>query len=80
MRRWRILNRGAVSDLARDIEYCCSGCERDALLPIDGRAIAQLGSGGIIFDGPGELPKEIACPHCRRRFTTEGQSDVRQAV
>jgi DNA-directed RNA polymerase subunit RPC12/RpoP len=86
MRHWKIIDRGRVpTDRPRIIEYSCPGCGKEALLPVAGLPLAQLGGGGVVFDdGDGCLPPEVACPHCRRQFTTkpepEEDGDVRQAI
>jgi len=76
VKRWRILSSGDVDPHApdsRDIAYECPHCGRCALLPVQGRVIAQTGDGGFVFDGRGCLPPEIQCRGCRRRFTTTAE-------
>jgi predicted RNA-binding Zn-ribbon protein involved in translation (DUF1610 family) len=63
---WNVIDRGEVPEGARQVFYTCAGCGRDALLPVVGLVIAQIGS-GLVFDvGPCATPKIIKCRKCRR--------------
>lgn len=72
MRPWRVLTRGVVPDPpTTTIEFACTNCEHEALMPVLGRPVAQLPNGALVFDpGPQGLPAEVECPHCKHRFTT----------
>ena len=82
MRTWKILDRGVVPLSARTMDYECPGCGHSAELPIKGLPIAQLSSGGVIFDNDvdGALPRVIQCRHCRRRYERESLTDTAAAV
>ena len=67
---WAVLDYGDVPRNARTIEYDCPNCGREADLPVLGRTLAQFG-GGVVFDGPGKLPRTIRCRKCRSVFTTD---------
>lgn len=73
MRKWKILDFGSVPENAPPkLEFTCTNCMRDALLPVVGRPIAQISS-GIVFDiGDYAIPKKIRCPHCRKGMEKEG--------
>lgn len=76
MATWRILDRGDVPERAAVIAYTCTGCDRDADLPVMGLALAQISGGGIVFDiGPHAMPALIQCPHCRRRYELAEKSE-----
>jgi hypothetical protein len=70
---WRILNPGEEHDLwTGSIMYTCPNCGHEAMLPVTGRVLAQLGDGGLIFgQGPQRIPKAIQCRNCRKRFERE---------
>ena len=68
-RTWKIIRRGDVPESAATIAYTCPHCGIDAELPVLGLALAQLASGGLVFDiGPHAMPSEIECRACRHRF------------
>lgn len=74
MRRktWDVLDRGDVPTGACEMLYSCPHCGREAALPVVGVPLAQLGGGGIVFDGgEGLLPVAIRCRACRSVFGTE---------
>jgi len=79
VRTWKILDRGKVPLAAREVSFTCTRCWREAMLPVLGRAEAQVEM-GVVFD-PAEpgyaLPKVIQCRKCRRIFSTEEASNVR---
>ena len=62
------MDYGLVPENARTIEYGCPHCGVVAALPVRGVAIAQLGNGGMVFDGPGAMPGKIRCRSCRHVF------------
>ena len=65
---WKIIDRGEVPERAGTVEYDCPACGREALLPVLGLPIAQIGA-GIVFDtGKHAMPAVIQCRHCRRCF------------
>jgi len=69
-RTWKVLERGRVPEGARLTEYTCE-CGHDAMLPVLGVPLAQLGQ-GIVFDrGPYAMPEVVQCRNCRRVFATE---------
>jgi hypothetical protein len=64
--RWAILDHGKLDKAkAHDVEFTCMKCMRDALLPVNGRVLAQLEEGLIFDTGEHHMPKIIRCPHCR---------------
>lgn len=70
MRSWKVIDSGTVPPNARKIEYTCMGCMREALLPVVGTVLAQLDA-GLVFDTDTDkraIPKQIQCPHCRKRM------------
>ncbi len=68
---WKILDRGAVPEIARLIDYTCLNCGASAELPVMGVPLAQSGH-GIVFDtGPYATPKRIQCRHCGSRYEKE---------
>ena len=72
---WKILDRGEVPRVTNVIEYHCE-CGVDAMLPVSGLAIAQLGK-GLVFDrGPYSMCKVIQCRSCGRVLES-GVEDVR---
>lgn len=71
-RTWRVIDRGSVPEGSRTIEFSCPGCGVDALLPVAGVALAQVGPGLVFDGGPRAIPAEIECRSCRRRFEREG--------
>lgn len=74
IRTWKILDRGAVPGGAATISYSCR-CGYEAELPVRGRALAQIGFGGVVFDndGPYALPTTIQCRKCGRILTNEAE-------
>jgi len=69
---WRILNSGDDNVWTGSIMYTCPNCGHDALLPVTGRVLAQLGDGSLIFGrGPQRIPQAIQCRNCRKRFERE---------
>ena len=71
VKTWKVLDFGDVSPESPPIPYSCA-CGYEAMLPVKGRALAQLGGGGIVFDTDerGALPPVIQCRKCRRILTT----------
>jgi hypothetical protein len=68
---WKILNRGRVPKQTRQIFFTCLKCGHDAVLPVLGIPMAQIGQ-GIVFDiGDYAMPKIIECRKCRRRYQLE---------
>ena len=68
MRTWKVIEWGRVPQSAATIEYGCPDCGYEALLPVLGIVIADLGH-GLVFDvGPHALPDEVQCRRCRRRY------------
>jgi hypothetical protein len=76
MRNWKVLDFGPMTadpEINHNtIEFTCMNCMKDALLPVIGVVIAQLES-GLVFDNLGRhaVPKQIQCPHCRKRMEWE---------
>ncbi len=68
--KWRIVEEDPpAGGWTHAVDYTCPNCGQDALLPVQGLPIAQLSSGGVIFDpGPHSMPKVIECRNCRRQF------------
>lgn len=66
-RDWKVIIPGKViGDGVRRIEFTCTKCGVDSMLPVIGLALAQL-EDGIVFDtGTYATPDEIQCPNCRR--------------
>jgi hypothetical protein len=65
---WKIIDRGKVPKIARQIDLHCCECGHDALIPVVGLAMAQVGQ-GIVFDiGGHAIPPVIQCRKCRRVF------------
>ena len=68
---WRVLDYGEVPMTARTVDYVCLGCGHEAVLPVLGLAIAQIGQ-GLVFDSGGyAMPKVIQCRRCRRQYELE---------
>lgn len=68
MRKWKVIDRGAVPDDAPEVPYLCMACETESLLPVVGVPIAQVGY-GIVFDlGVHAMPKVIQCRKCRKFY------------
>jgi hypothetical protein len=66
IKQWRVLDYGDVPPTtAPTVEFTCLHCMHDSLLPVVGRAIAQLEQ-GLVFDiGPRVMPRQIQCRNCR---------------
>jgi hypothetical protein len=77
MRNWKILEWGEVPETSTTtVPYDCQMCGEAALLPVLGRAVAQLAGGGLVFEpGAFGIPKVVKCPHCRRSFTTDAEPE-----
>lgn len=74
---WRILELpDPPPQWTGSIMYSCPGCGKEALLPIVGLAIAQIGAGLVFEPGSKLIPKTIQCRFCRRRYEQE-DGDVR---
>lgn len=71
VKTWRILDRGTVPDDAVSVPYACV-CGAEAMLPVQGRVIAQLAD-GVVFDTDqvGVLPATIQCRKCGRILTND---------
>jgi predicted RNA-binding Zn-ribbon protein involved in translation (DUF1610 family) len=67
--KWRIVEEGAPQGgWTGSVLFTCPRCGVDALLPVQGIAIAQV-DGALIFDpGPQQIPKIVECRRCRRQF------------
>ena len=77
---WKILKRGDVPQFARSIEFMCVKCGHEALLPVVGLALAQVNM-TLVFDrGRYAMPLLIECRHCRRRFESDCQTVMSNAV
>lgn len=78
VKTWRILDRGTVPENASTIPYVCR-CGYEAELPVQGRAIALMAGGGVVFD-PGDcaIPPLVQCRRCRRILTID--DDVPESV
>lgn len=71
MATWAVLDRGDVPEKEGShlIEYDCPRCGYEAELPVLGTPLAQLSSGGMVFDiGRHAMPRIIRCRNCRRTF------------
>ena len=67
---WKVIGRGCVPDGAPTVLYTCTGCGKEARLPVLGLPVAQV-QAGIVFDnGIFALPDTIQCRRCRRRYTS----------
>lgn len=86
VKTWKVLRWDDEPPTKRALFLACHLCENDAQIEIGptpgGRIIAALGL-GLIFDPadykPPEnfMPTEIQCRHCRKIFSSLGDSDVR---
>ena len=93
---WKVLQwDGDIGDRRpSEIEFRCPHCGWDAYCPTRGDphspVIAQLASGGLVFDRPGYeppqdwMPTAIQCRKCRTILVEKGKKGgvdyVRQAV
>ena len=65
IKRWKILAEGPIAGRrTNDVEYTCTHCWNDALLPVVGVVIAQCDQ-ALVFDSEHAMPERIRCPHCR---------------
>jgi len=72
VKTWKVFDYGDVPEESPVVAFTCEcGCE--AMVPVRGRALAQVGM-GIVFDTRGgALPRTIKCRKCRRIYTTDGE-------
>ncbi len=69
--RWIIIDRGSLPERTLHIDYMCTKCMRESLLPVTGIVLAQSGQ-SLVFDiGPHATPAQIRCPHCRSSLVLE---------
>jgi hypothetical protein len=76
MATWKIIDPGRVVEGApgvQQVDYTCPHCGAEALLPVRGLILAQLNNGGLVFEGPYEMPRHIQCRKCRRQFDRGGE-------
>lgn len=68
-RTWKVIERGKVPELARSVEFTCTGCWTEAKLPVLGHPMAQVEM-GIVFDHTEvwAMPAAIQCRKCRRIY------------
>jgi hypothetical protein len=70
VKTWKILDYGPVEQGAPVVEFGCL-CGYEAMVPVKGRALAQIGA-GIVFDTRGgALPDSIQCRKCRRIYSKD---------
>ena len=67
MKSWKILS-AFDTDLTYEIEFTCMNCGADALLPVKGTVIAQVHMSIIGDRHTPEMPDEIQCPTCRKKY------------
>lgn len=68
VKTWKVLDYGVVEPSAPTIEFGCL-CGYEAMVPVRGRAMAQVGM-GVVFDNTGgDLPASIQCRKCRRIYS-----------
>jgi len=77
VKTWKILDYGDVPKGAATVNYSCQNCGHEAEMPVKGRALAQLGGGGIVFDidETGALPATVQCRKCGVVFTTDPEDE-----